>query len=55
MASGATMIQPRPIQVGHNAVHCICPHCHQQIITRVDYVCIQRIKEDFYSCFFFVI
>ncbi len=52
MAAGTTIIQTRPIQVGHNPVHCICPQCHQQIITRVDYVCINEIEKIFihFSC-----
>ncbi|CAF1367913.1 unnamed protein product [Adineta steineri] len=37
MMSGPTVIQAHAVKVGHNPVHCICPQCHQQIVTRVDY------------------
>jgi hypothetical protein len=47
MAARATIVQTRPVQVGHNPVHCICPQCHQQIITRVDHVCINEIETIF--------
>jgi len=52
MAAGTTIVQTRPIQVGHSPVRCICPQCHQQIITRVDYVCINSIKKIFIRDFF---
>ena len=38
MASGVIVFQERPMSVGSNPIHCLCPQCHQQIITRVDYV-----------------
>ncbi|CAF1338282.1 unnamed protein product [Adineta ricciae] len=37
MQPSQTVIRPGNIQVGHNPVHCICPQCHQQIVSRVDY------------------
>jgi hypothetical protein len=42
MAAGPTIVQSRTVQVGHHAVHCICPRCHQQIVTLVNYVCIDE-------------
>lgn len=45
MMGGPTIIQTRAVQVGHNPMHCICPQCHQQIVSRVDYVCINATKD----------
>ena len=28
----------RSIQIGRHPVHCVCPQCHQQIVTYVNYV-----------------
>ena len=54
MASGATIFQARAVQVGSNPIHCICPQCHQQIITRVDYVCLVKIKRMFLFLHFLI-
>lgn len=27
-----------PVRIGRHPVHCICPQCHQQIVTYVNYV-----------------
>ena len=32
------VVQTQSVRVGHHPVHCFCPYCHQQIVTRVDYV-----------------
>ncbi len=54
MLAQPTIIQARPISVGSNPVHCFCPQCHQQIITRVDYVCLNQIeKKKIYSFLLF--
>ncbi len=47
MAPGTTIIQARPLQLGSNPIHCICPQCHQQIVTRVDHVCLNEIERIF--------
>lgn len=47
MMAGPTIIQTSPGYVGHNPVHCICPQCHQQIITRVEYVRMNKIERIF--------
>ena len=39
--TGVTAVPTHPIRIGRSPVQCICPRCHQQIITRVDYVCMK--------------
>jgi hypothetical protein len=46
-----TVIQTRPAYVGRNPVHCICPQCHQQIVSRVEYVCINTMERIFIHFF----
>jgi hypothetical protein len=53
MAAGPTIIHTRSVKVGHNPLQCICPQCHQQIVTRVDHVCTSKIEKIF-NCFLFV-
>ena len=48
MLAGTTFVQARSVQVGSNPIHCICPQCRQQIITRVDYVCFHRKEQQQY-------
>ncbi|CAF0866166.1 unnamed protein product [Rotaria sp. Silwood1] len=36
-APGPILVGTHIVQLGRNPIHCICPHCHQQIVTRVDY------------------
>ena len=31
-------VQMRTVRFGRDPVHCICPNCRQQVVTRVDYV-----------------
>ena len=49
MMAGPTIVHAHPVQVGHNPVHCFCPQCHQQIVSRVDYVRINKIEKYFLS------
>ncbi len=52
MAAGPTIYQARAIQVGSHPVHCICPQCHQQIITRVDHVYFDKLERIFSSFYY---
>ena len=38
-------VQMRAVRFGRDPVHCICPNCRQQIVTRVDYVRVHRFAE----------
>ncbi|CAF3610542.1 unnamed protein product [Rotaria sordida] len=31
------LVGAHAVPLGRNPIHCICPHCHQQVVTRVDY------------------
>jgi hypothetical protein len=44
LAVNPGMLQPGAVRFGGNPVHCVCPHCHSQIITGVDRVCRNQSK-----------
>ncbi|CAF4410710.1 unnamed protein product, partial [Rotaria socialis] len=35
--SGTILVRTHSVHVGRNPINCVCPQCHQQIMTRVDY------------------